>query len=863
MKISVVMAVYNAHNFLSDAIESVLSQSVREIELICVNDGSTDDSLDILRRYAEIDDRIQVFTHENHGASYTRNVALSNATGEYIHILDGDDIAPAGAYERMYTLAKKDDLDMLLFDAQVLYDTPSLAEQHEDLTAYYKRNKEYGGVRTGEELFCALSADDAYRSQASMYLMKREYQQSKNIIFYEGITHEDQLYTFLALIQAPRTSHVNEPLFTRRIRENSVMTEVVKFGNVEGLLTCFTEMFLYAIDNITDESVKNAAISEIAKVAKSGIWKYTLLSAKEQWNGKTGSTLPVRTLIRSFGDPYNDRVKQKQTAPSAGAAASDASATAQKKDNNRKTDDKDSQSKDAQPQKSVTRSGTGTGFRTRIKRIFGRFWPVPSRTFHSRMYALEDRHNKDMSAITAAMMDISGSLGTLRSAVDNLQKATDGINKVVTEVLWKRASDTQQLASDTQRLAYETRKTVGDIQKVSGESQRMIGESQRMIGESQSTIGETQRTAGEIVNKVNDAIRITGETNYAASMTRKTADEIKKETAEMYNIISGVLWKRASETQQLVSDTKKTAGEIHEISKNIEKTTNGIASDGGKLHQNTRNTIVNAVTKTWRRDIIEHLDFQLVNHCNLNCKGCSTFSPIASQKFADPEEFRRDLSRLHMLIGDGIQQIHLLGGEPLLHPQAESFAIICRSVFTMARIDFTTNGLLTGTMQPEFWDVLREQNVDIKYTRYPIDFDYDEMVEFIRSKGLFVFSAGNEIKHFRRIPLNTKGTFNIYKSYSLCPYTDCPQLRGGRLYRCPASALIDIVNEEMEATSQIGRFRLDAGDYLDIYQASRQEDVYEFLSRPIPFCQYCDMEHMDPLVTWSMSNRDIREWVDL
>ena len=76
VKISVVMAVYNTESFLAQAIESVLNQSFKEIELICVDDGSTDNSLEILKDYANKDNRIRVFSHENHGASYTRNIAF-------------------------------------------------------------------------------------------------------------------------------------------------------------------------------------------------------------------------------------------------------------------------------------------------------------------------------------------------------------------------------------------------------------------------------------------------------------------------------------------------------------------------------------------------------------------------------------------------------------------------------------------------------------------------------------------------------------------------------------------------------------------------------------------------------------------
>lgn len=95
----------------------------------------------------------------------------------------------------------------------------------------------------------------------------------------------------------------------------------------------------------------------------------------------------------------------------------------------------------------------------------------------------------------------------------------------------------------------------------------------------------------------------------------------------------------------------------------------------------TKKMILGAIEKTLRRNTIEHLDYHITDHCNLNCQGCSVFAPVAEKRFADLDSFEKDMRDLHTLIGDAIQQIHLLGGEPLLHPKAEQFAQICRSVF--------------------------------------------------------------------------------------------------------------------------------------------------------------------------------------
>lgn len=272
-----------------------------------------------------------------------------------------------------------------------------------------------------------------------------------------------------------------------------------------------------------------------------------------------------------------------------------------------------------------------------------------------------------------------------------------------------------------------------------------------------------------------------------------------------------------------------------------------------------------AVSKLLPRKGLQHLDYHLTTHCNLNCKGCSVFSPIAKEWFAAPEEFKKEIEALRKALdGASPVNIHLLGGEPLLHPQIESFAFIARDVFPEARIDFTTNGLLVRQMPETFWETLRQTQVAIKYTRYPIGLDYDDLIRYIQDKGVEVFSAGGEIAFFRRIPMNPKGTFNMFHSYIQCPYTDCAQLRNGKLFRCPASAFHGILNENLEsaAASGKGKFKLSPMDYIDLYKKPTRENIESFLSTAIPFCSYCDTARMNSRVPWSQSEKNLTEWVD-
>lgn len=115
-KISVVVPVYNVEKYLKECIDSIINQTLEDIEIICVNDGSTDSSLEILNDYAKKDSRIIVINKSNSGYGHTMNMGLNAATGEYIGIIESDDFADKNMFEDLYKLAKEYDADIVKGD---------------------------------------------------------------------------------------------------------------------------------------------------------------------------------------------------------------------------------------------------------------------------------------------------------------------------------------------------------------------------------------------------------------------------------------------------------------------------------------------------------------------------------------------------------------------------------------------------------------------------------------------------------------------------------------------------------------------------------------------------------------------------
>ena len=122
MKVSVIIPIYNVEEYLEECIDSILNQSLDNVEILCINDGSTDNSLSILNKYSERNSNIKIINQENTGAGTARNRALKFAEGEYIYFLDGDDYLDKDTLLICYEEAKKNNLDIVTFDAILFYE---------------------------------------------------------------------------------------------------------------------------------------------------------------------------------------------------------------------------------------------------------------------------------------------------------------------------------------------------------------------------------------------------------------------------------------------------------------------------------------------------------------------------------------------------------------------------------------------------------------------------------------------------------------------------------------------------------------------------------------------------------------------
>jgi glycosyltransferase involved in cell wall biosynthesis len=122
VKVSIIVPVYNVEKYLRQCMDSIVDQSLKEIEIICVNDGSSDNSLQILEEYVQKDKRIKMINNRNVGAWAARNTGMEYATGEYIGFVDSDDFIDEKMYENLYINAKSNKSDIVMCPAYVFED---------------------------------------------------------------------------------------------------------------------------------------------------------------------------------------------------------------------------------------------------------------------------------------------------------------------------------------------------------------------------------------------------------------------------------------------------------------------------------------------------------------------------------------------------------------------------------------------------------------------------------------------------------------------------------------------------------------------------------------------------------------------
>lgn len=243
IKVSVILPVYNVAPYLEDAFESVLNQSLKEIEVIAVNDGSTDNSEEIIKRYQQQDSRVIVFSQENKGLSGARNTALRHATGEYIYMMDSDDmLSNPDALMTCYKYAEKYKADFVFFDREWFTDDGPIETLGVSGTRNVEENKQY----KGDSLLDHLLETSSYNAVVWLLFINHDFLKRTGFAFYEGIIHEDELFTTKLMLSSSSIYCLKQYLIKHRIRSSSIVGKGYSRRNMECYLTVADELLRFS-----------------------------------------------------------------------------------------------------------------------------------------------------------------------------------------------------------------------------------------------------------------------------------------------------------------------------------------------------------------------------------------------------------------------------------------------------------------------------------------------------------------------------------------------------------------------------------------------------------------------------------------
>jgi len=260
-KVSVIIPLFNTEMYIEQTLSSIQNQTLKEIEIVVIDDGSTDLSGMIVRRIAQVDSRIKVISQVNQGLSITRNVGLNNSSGEYIYFMDSDDLLDKDTLEFCYNQCKKNSLEMVFFDADIISDGSFTKKWWIE---YNRAGEIDEHVYRGLDIMELLLEKDIFRASACLFFVKKEFLLINNFSFFPGIIHEDELFTPLLFMNANRVEYIPRMFFHRRVRGNSIMTSKFSQRNVNGYLTVIDQLRKsYTNEKIRERSIVKKIVKKI------------------------------------------------------------------------------------------------------------------------------------------------------------------------------------------------------------------------------------------------------------------------------------------------------------------------------------------------------------------------------------------------------------------------------------------------------------------------------------------------------------------------------------------------------------------------------------------------------------------------
>ena len=235
--ISVVVPIYNVEKYLPQCLDSLLNQTYENLEIICINDGSPDNSLQILHDYANKDNRIKIISQKNKGLSGARNTGMRNANGEFIYFIDSDDWLSSDYLQNMYDVMVKENVDVVINGLH--------AYSWDDGRVRIKKSR-YEGVFE-ENKFNLRKTLGSVMAWNKLY--RREFLQNTGIFYPEGVTCEDCYFYYTVFTKVKKFAVINNGTYFYRQSGSSIMTQIRSGNKLYDHVKIFNLIYEYYCEN--------------------------------------------------------------------------------------------------------------------------------------------------------------------------------------------------------------------------------------------------------------------------------------------------------------------------------------------------------------------------------------------------------------------------------------------------------------------------------------------------------------------------------------------------------------------------------------------------------------------------------------
>ena len=919
-KVSVIIPVYNVEKYLKQCLDSVVNQTLKDIEIICIDDGSTDSSPEILQEYVKKDERIKIITQQNKGSASARNSGIKKAKGEYIGFIDADDYISINYYEELYNAATKSNADISATNQIILVEN---GQQNLKKCGINNCDKKIISIKDKSKIIITTGV-----SCNKIYKNKFLKQNKINCLEIKNPA-EDNYFTDLAVICANKIAINNNCSYYYVIHNNS-QTQKLKTKmdfKVFDVYKLIENRILKMPIKKNDKFLWLKIINERKKRDFKVFYDTMSPEYKEEFKAETKKYLPPELIvsltsyparINTVNQTIESLLNQSLKADKVILWLAEEQFPNKEKDLPRQLLDLVPQGltidwcEDIKSYKKlipalkkypdaiiVTADDDLLYDNKWLEQLYNAYLKNPHYihchrahylTFENKQILPYKRWKQNISKVKPNTNNFLTGVGGVLYPPNCFYK--DILRKDLFMKLAPQADDIWfwamcvlnnkkiNVVTGGQKLKYvegtqETALCLSNVDEGKNDIQlnNIINYYPNLLKKLDKDNGFYKNIFERIFSIKNEGVRkvitIFGiKFKFKSKKLIKRREE-KKKNEKIDKILKSVqsqkkviknLQEQISQASVLLSQQNQKLEQQDNIIKNTlnDKLKNLLSCQNDKilkLNHQFNNAIKSFSPQTNLRSIVYHL----ADHCNLKCQCCDHFAPLAKEKLADIKDFEKDIKRLSELTKTQLEIIKLMGGEPLLHPEIKDFMRISRMYFPSTRIEIVTNGILLNTQKEDFWSACKEFDITIVPTKYPLNIDYDRAKQTAKEyevKYEYYSKDESVIKASYHIPLDLTGQQNAAYSFAKCFHANwCVMLKNGKLYTCTVAPNIEHFNKYFNKS-----IPLTDRDGIDIYKAQTIEEILDFLSKPIPFCKYCNVNGRTFGHEWGRSKKEIEEW---